>query len=72
MTGTAGDLASVLQLIKDGVLRSRVETIGFDQIGEGYDRMKRGDGPFAGPGSASASDAKSWSRSRKFSGFRVT
>ncbi|HVV09299.1 zinc-binding dehydrogenase [Amycolatopsis sp.] len=43
VTGTTEDLASVLRFIKDGAISSRVETLTFDQIGDGYDRMKRGD-----------------------------
>ncbi|MGH3626915.1 MAG: zinc-binding dehydrogenase [Sciscionella sp.] len=43
VTGTVDDLAAVLQFIKYGAISSRVETLTFEQIGEGYERMKRGD-----------------------------
>jgi 2-desacetyl-2-hydroxyethyl bacteriochlorophyllide A dehydrogenase len=43
VTGSREDLAAVLQFIKDGAITSRVEQLSFEQIGEGYDRMKRGE-----------------------------
>ena len=43
VTGTTDDLAAVLRFIEAGTISSRVETLSFEQIGEGYDRMKRGD-----------------------------
>ncbi|WP_183177074.1 hypothetical protein AMYBAR_003835 [Amycolatopsis bartoniae] len=41
--GTTENLISVVEFIKDRAISSRVETLSFEQIGEGYDRMKRGD-----------------------------
>jgi D-arabinose 1-dehydrogenase-like Zn-dependent alcohol dehydrogenase len=42
VTGSTEDLGAVLQFIKDGAIKSRVETLSFEQIGEGFERMKRG------------------------------
>lgn len=43
VTGSTEDLGAVLQFIKDGAIKSRVETLSFEQIGEGYERMERGE-----------------------------
>lgn len=43
MTGTTENLAAVLNFIKEGALKSRVETRSFEEIGQGFDRMKSGD-----------------------------
>jgi alcohol dehydrogenase, propanol-preferring len=41
--GTQEDCAAVLQLIKDGKVTSRIEQITLDQIGDGVQRLERGD-----------------------------
>jgi D-arabinose 1-dehydrogenase-like Zn-dependent alcohol dehydrogenase len=43
VTGTTEDLAAVLNFIKDGAIKSRVETLSFKEIGKGFERMKLGD-----------------------------
>jgi propanol-preferring alcohol dehydrogenase len=41
--GTKEDCSAVLQLVADGKLSSRITRIPFEQIGEGIDRLERGD-----------------------------
>ncbi len=41
--GTKEDCSAVLQLIADGKLTSRITTISFEEIGEGIDRLERGE-----------------------------
>jgi alcohol dehydrogenase, propanol-preferring len=43
VVGENDDLASVLHFIETGTIRARVETLPFESIGEGYERMLRGD-----------------------------